>query len=66
MKFSVPEMSCGHCTAAIEKSVKAADPAAEVACDLGSREVSIGSSLSGDALQAAIKEAGYDSTVVAA
>lgn len=60
MKFSVPEMSCGHCTAAIEKSVKAADPASQVECNLDSHEVSVESSLDRTAVLAAIKEAGYD------
>lgn len=66
MEFKVPEMSCGHCTAAIEKSVKAADPAASVACDLGERLVKIDSALSPEQLGAAIKDAGYDSQPVAA
>ncbi|WP_121628982.1 heavy-metal-associated domain-containing protein [Tropicibacter alexandrii] len=66
MEFTVPDMSCGHCTAAIEKSVKAADPAASVACDLTDRRVKIDSALSPDQLAAAIKDAGYDSAPVAA
>jgi copper chaperone len=66
MKFSVPEMSCGHCTAAIEKSVKAADPAAQIVCDLNSREVSVESALTTEALLGAIKEAGYDAEALAA
>ena len=37
MKFSVPEMSCSHCTASIEKSIKAKDPAAAVSTDLETR-----------------------------
>lgn len=61
MEFKVPDMSCGHCTAAIEKSVKAADPAATIACDLGERLVKIDSALSADQLAAVIKDAGYDS-----
>ncbi|SNS06729.1 heavy-metal-associated domain-containing protein [Antarctobacter heliothermus] len=66
MEFTVPDMSCGHCTAAIEKSVKAADPAASVACDLTDRRVKIDSTLSSEQLAAAIKDAGYDSARVAA
>ncbi len=61
MRFSVPEMSCGHCTAAIEKAVKAVDPAATVECDLESRVVSIGSALDAAAVRTAIREAGYES-----
>jgi len=65
MEFKVPDMNCGHCTAAIEKSVKSADPAASVDCDLGERRVRIDSSLATDQLSAAIKDAGYDSKPVA-
>ncbi|GAA4225162.1 copper chaperone [Sagittula marina] len=66
MEFKVPDMSCGHCTAAIEKSVKAADPAASVACDLTDRRVKIDSALSSEQLMVAIKDAGYEATPVAA
>ncbi|WP_418594557.1 heavy-metal-associated domain-containing protein [Ponticoccus sp. (in: a-proteobacteria)] len=59
MKFNVPEMSCGHCTAAIEKAVTAADPSASVACDLTERTVTVDSRLDDGAIQAALKGAGY-------
>ncbi|ASP23439.1 copper chaperone CopZ (plasmid) [Antarctobacter heliothermus] len=62
MDFKVPDMSCGHCTSAIEKSVKSADPAAQIACDLDTRMVHIDSALRADQLSAAIKDAGYKST----
>jgi copper chaperone len=62
MDFNVPDMSCGHCTSAIEKFVKSADPAAQVACDLDTRTVHIDSALSADKLSAAIKKAGYESS----
>jgi copper chaperone len=59
MKFSVPKMSCGHCTASIEKSIKAKDPAAAVSTDLETRSVSVDSVLPfADVLQA-ITDAGY-------
>lgn len=63
-KFSVPEMSCGHCTAAIEKQIKAADTGADVACNLDDHTVTVTSALSVEALAAAIKDAGYDSTTL--
>jgi len=66
MEYSVPEMSCGHCTAAIEKAVKAADPAATVNCDIATHRVSIDTSLAGVDVTAAIKQAGYESEPVAA
>ncbi|SFE03742.1 heavy-metal-associated domain-containing protein [Roseivivax sediminis] len=59
MKFSVPDMSCGHCTAAIEKELKAKAPGATVSCDLGSRIVEV-MGAEPDQVQAAIRDAGYD------
>jgi copper chaperone len=66
MEFNVSEMSCGHCTAAIEKAVKEADPTATVNCDLATHRVSVATSLSANDVSAAIKQAGYDSQPVAA
>ena len=66
MEFKVPDMSCGHCTAAIETSVKSADPAASVDCDLGERRVRIESTLSAEQVGAAIRDAGYDAQPVSA
>lgn len=60
MNFSVPDMSCGHCTASIEKAVKAADPDAGVSCDLPNRQVRVDSTLPTDRVQAAIRDAGYE------
>ena len=39
--FNVPGMSCGHCTSAIEKAIKAIDPTAMVSFDLGARNVEV-------------------------
>ncbi len=64
--FNVPEMSCGHCTAAIEKAIKAIDPTANVSCDLGSRTVAVESFLSERAVSEAIRDAGYDVAAPAA
>lgn len=66
MKFTVPDMSCGHCTAAIEKAVKTADPAAAIECDLPSRKVRVETKLSAEQVAAVIREAGYDSELSAA
>ncbi|HCI07202.1 MAG: heavy metal-associated domain-containing protein [Pacificibacter sp.] len=60
MKFSVPEISCGHCTASIEKSIKAKDSAAAVSTDLETRTVSVDSKLPAVDVLQAISDAGYD------
>ena len=60
MKFHVPDMSCGHCTQAITKSVKASDPSAQVETDLDAHTVSVESTSPVADIQQAIKSAGYD------
>lgn len=37
LKLKVPNASCGHCAAAIEKTAKDIDPAAEVKAELSSK-----------------------------
>lgn len=61
-KLRVPDMSCGHCTAAIEKAIKTHDPTARVIFDLGARDVVVESTLGEQALSEAIRDAGYDVT----
>lgn len=64
MKLNVPDMSCGHCRAAIEKAVEAADPMAELSFDMEERQVEIETDLASDALLALMSEAGYPATPV--
>ncbi|NVO25186.1 heavy-metal-associated domain-containing protein [Donghicola mangrovi] len=63
MKFNVPDMSCGHCTSAIETAIKSADTAANVACDLPSRTVAVGSSLSVEQVSEILKKEGYEAVL---
>ena len=63
MKFHVPDMSCGHCTAAITKSLQAADQNAQVATDLATREIAVETALAPGAVIAALKSAGYDASL---
>lgn len=63
--FHVPDMSCGHCKAAIESAVARVDPQATVNVDLNARDVSIVSQADTATLVAAMKAAGYDATVTA-
>lgn len=64
MIFSVPDMSCGHCTAAIEQALSEADSAASVTCDLETRQVTVTGNLTNDSILAAMKSAGYEAQAI--
>ncbi len=61
--LNVPDMSCGHCKAAIEKAVNALDAGAQLGFDLEKRTVSVESALPIDSILAALKAEGYDAAV---
>lgn len=58
MKLHIPDMSCGHCTAAVAKTVQALDGAAVVTTDLTMRQAQIDTSADLAAVQAALAAAG--------
>lgn len=58
-KFSVPDMTCGHCKATIEKAVLDADEGADLAFDLDKHEVDVESVLAAGELTEVIRAAGY-------
>lgn len=58
--FLIPDMTCGHCVAAITRAVQALDPQAQLDIDLASHRVTVQHGrASAAALAAAITEAGY-------
>ncbi|WP_457645908.1 heavy-metal-associated domain-containing protein [Profundibacter sp.] len=61
-KLNIPDMTCGHCKAAVEKAVASVDADAKVAVDLDTRTVEIDSSADLAAILAALKEEGYEAT----
>jgi len=61
-KLNIPDMTCGHCKAAVEKAVASVDACAKVAVDLDTRTVEIDSSADLAAILAALKEEGYEAT----
>ncbi len=61
--FHVPDMSCGHCTKAIEKAIGEIDGAASVTCDLEKHLVQIKSAVPAPTLAAALNQAGYSATL---
>ena len=64
MKFHVPNMSCGHCTAAITKGIASLDPGAEITTDLDARTVDVTTEQPNEVVIGAIKAAGYDASPI--
>lgn len=64
MKFSVPDMSCGHCKATIGKSIEQADGSAQVEFDMANRIVTVTSARSAQEIAGVLKEAGYSSELL--
>jgi copper chaperone len=60
MSFKVSGMSCGHCAAAVTRSIQERDPAAVVEVDLAQGRVAVQSALPQQELARAISDAGYD------
>ncbi|RTL44341.1 MAG: copper chaperone [Burkholderiales bacterium] len=58
-RFHLPDMSCGHCVAAITEALKAADPQARVDIDRDTRTARVDSQLPRERLATALSEAGY-------
>lgn len=58
-RFTLPDMSCGHCVAAITEALKAADSQASIEIDREARTAAVESQLPRDALALVLTEAGY-------
>jgi copper chaperone len=61
LRFSVPDVSCEHCRAAITAEVERVAGVAGVEVDLDARLVRVvGEAIDAQSVRAAIDEAGYD------
>ncbi len=63
--FTVPDMSCGHCKAAIEKAITVADSTAAISFDMDARKIEVSSVLAVEELTELLAKEGYPSAVAA-
>jgi copper chaperone len=59
LKFTVPDMSCGHCIGTVTKAVKSVDTDATVTADLTAKTVTIETAAEAGSISKAIEAAGY-------
>ena len=60
--LSIPEMSCGHCQASVDKAIHGLDPLAILTFDMAARTVAVQSGAALDQLRAALAVVGYEAT----
>lgn len=63
MKLNIPDMSCGHCKATVEKTIVDLDDKADVIVDLDKRTAEVSTTLPADAILNALAAEGYPATV---
>jgi copper chaperone len=59
MELKVQGMTCGHCGAAVERAVKAADPTARVSVDRAAGRVTLENATDPAAIRRATEAEGY-------
>ena len=59
LRYTVEDMTCGHCVQTITRAVTTLNPAAKVSVDLASKAVEVTGEADSDAIVSAIREAGY-------
>lgn len=64
MKFSIPDMSCGHCSGVITKAIKDLDAAATVEFDMAARTATVNTVADAGTVGAALTAAGYPAALL--
>ena len=59
INWTIPTLSCGHCVAAVTRTVQRVDPAAKVEIDLATKRVQIESARDPEAFRAPLADEGY-------
>ncbi|WP_439105366.1 heavy-metal-associated domain-containing protein [Celeribacter marinus] len=57
--FSVPDMTCGHCSASILQALEAIDDDVDIEVDMENREIDVRSNATDAAILNALQDAGY-------
>ncbi len=61
-KFSVPDMTCGHCKKTIEEAINKLDGNAKIEVDLDAHVIEVATEAGTDKLLSTLKDVGYEAT----
>ncbi len=61
-RYSIPDMTCGHCQKTVETALHGLDAKARIEVDLENHEIELLSQAKPDLIIAALKEAGYEAS----
>lgn len=64
MKLAIPDMSCSHCKATVERTIVDLDSNADVIVDLDAKTASVTTTAAPEAILTALKAEGYPATIV--
>jgi len=66
VQISIEGMTCGHCSARVEKALKAVDGIVDAKVDLANKNatVELSSNVDDNVLKEAVEDAGYDVTEI--
>ena len=59
MRMTIPDMTCGHCRASVEKAVASAAPGAQVTVDLAARTAEVEGAADEARVIEAVRAAGF-------
>ncbi|MDW4551081.1 heavy-metal-associated domain-containing protein [Defluviimonas sp. D31] len=64
MKFLIPDMSCGHCKAVVERTIIDLDSNADVVVDVAGKTAVVKTTSAPEAILTALKAEGYPARLV--
>jgi copper chaperone len=62
MRLTIPDMTCGHCRASVERAVAEVAPDARVTVDLAARTAEVEGAPDAGLVLAALRAAGFEAT----
>ena len=65
MKLSIPDMTCGHCKAVVERTIIDLDSKADVVVDFAAHTAEVATTATPEAILTALKAEGYPAERIA-